>query len=377
VRICAVISDFDGPGSYRMLWPLDELKKHGHQVIMPRFNVRRGHNTLNPDTRAGTDDDFLVIETTIKSLSPHLDADVYVLQQPHEAVHVSLVRFWLSKGRTVVVDTDDDLLHMGELHPAYWLTHPANPAARNRHRGHYAEICKLASLITTSTPALAESMREVNDNVKVLPNFLYWPWWKDIVVPPAERVRIGWMGRAFWHTDAVEIMRAVVPSFLDKHPEVDFVAAGDMDLGHMLGLSPKRVISHPTVTFRERSNLLSSKLPALTASMDIGLVPLALNRFNEAKSHLKGMEYGAAAIPAVASPTGPYRAYISHGRDGFLAATPAEWHQALEALLDPATRADMGAKARRKAARQRIDKHWQKWADAYLAEVIPRRKKVA
>ena len=57
----------------------------------------------------------------------------------------------------------------------------------------------------------------------------------------------------------------------------------------------------------------------------------------------------ACGLPVVASPVGVSRQIVEHGVNGFLAATEAEWRDALTALLrDPALRQKMGQAGRRK-----------------------------
>jgi glycosyltransferase involved in cell wall biosynthesis len=182
------------------------------------------------------------------------------------------------------------------------------------------------------------------------------------------------MGRSFWRPEDVTVMRDVVTTVLERNPQVDFVAAGDPKIHDQLGVPEDRRVTLPPFNFRTRGDMKNSKIVETTASMDIGLVPLAPNRFNEGKSCLKGMEYAACGIPCVATPTGPYREWVDSD-NGLLAATPAEWVQSIEALLDRDTRVRMGGNARRKAKRHRYDKHWQKWADVYLGEVMQARQR--
>ena len=79
---------------------------------------------------------------------------------------------------------------------------------------------------------------------------------------------------------------------------------------------------------------------------DIGVVPLNLPLdFNEAKSALKGLEYAAAGIPFVASPSGEYKRLASMGI-GRIASTPDEWVTHLTELLDPEVRQAEATKAR-------------------------------
>src|SRR5262249_2125519 len=90
------------------------------------------------------------------------------------------------------------------------------------------------------------------------------------------------------------------------------------------------------------------ELPRALASLDINLAPLEKhNPFCNAKSELKYLEAAAVGVPTIASRWGAYATVIQSSETGFLAATPAEWYDALERLVtDQALRRTMGERAR-------------------------------
>ncbi len=89
-------------------------------------------------------------------------------------------------------------------------------------------------------------------------------------------------------------------------------------------------------------------------SLDVGLYPLTMDRWALGKCALKAVQYGAVAIPTLASPTGAIRAVVEHGRTGLLAWSPRQWSEHLAVLLrDPELRRHMGRKAR-----ERIERHF-------------------
>jgi hypothetical protein len=71
--------------------------------------------------------------------------------------------------------------------------------------------------------------------------------------------------------------------------------------------------------------------------IDIGIVPLNPNQFNEAKSNLKGLEYALSGIPFVASDTQEYRDLADMGV-GRIAKSNKDWLKHLKQLLDPEVR---------------------------------------
>jgi glycosyltransferase involved in cell wall biosynthesis len=80
---------------------------------------------------------------------------------------------------------------------------------------------------------------------------------------------------------------------------------------------------------------------------DIGLMPLPDTPWARGKCALKALLYMACGVPAVCSPVGVVSTIITSGRNGFLAASGAEWEAALERLLrGAALRREVAARGR-------------------------------
>jgi hypothetical protein len=73
-------------------------------------------------------------------------------------------------------------------------------------------------------------------------------------------------------------------------------------------------------------------------------------RRSQRRNQLSSHEAGLVATPTVASPTRPFVEAVEDGRTGLLAATPAQWVDALDRLVtDEALRRRLGEAARREA----------------------------
>lgn len=70
------------------------------------------------------------------------------------------------------------------------------------------------------------------------------------------------------------------------------------------------------------------------ARMDMMLVPLENNIFNECKSSVKFVECGAVGTAVLASATSEYQDAIVDGKNGYLASTTAEWSERLQSIAD-------------------------------------------
>jgi len=79
-------------------------------------------------------------------------------------------------------------------------------------------------------------------------------------------------------------------------------------------------------------------------SSDIGIAPV----FDKVKSPHKILNYMAYGIPVVCTPTDAHKRIVTHGETGFFASTEHEWEKYLYLLIDPETRARIGANARKR-----------------------------
>jgi glycosyltransferase involved in cell wall biosynthesis len=365
MRVCLLPTDTWGVGSYRCLLPGRELDRRGHEVFafldVERQQQLAGHGgnapfaNVLPDLEGGlVPDDF--------------DADVYVFQRRFEfGVPTTILRL-RKAGKAVVVETDDLYDDLPESSPAWKVLreHPQRVGVDAFNAG-----CMVADLVTVSTPALAEHYSRYNPRVRVLPNFLDWEQWSQVkpqcdVERPDGRIRVGWMGWIGWRDRDLDVLRKWLPDWLLKHPDAVFVSIGEKPGGaevqRYLGLPKRQCATVAGVPFPH--------LQRIVPTIDIGLVPLTLNAFNECKSWLKGLEYAACGIPCIATPTEQYRQLVEPGVNGLHATTPAEWEQALDLLVsDDDLRRTMGRAARAKAATLTIQEHAHLWEDAYAGLV--------
>jgi glycosyltransferase involved in cell wall biosynthesis len=66
--------------------------------------------------------------------------------------------------------------------------------------------------------------------------------------------------------------------------------------------------------------------------IDVLLVPLKKNTFNECKSDLKLVEAAFTGTAVIASNVSPYKEKIINGYNGILCSTPEEWKEAIESM---------------------------------------------
>lgn len=230
--------------------------------------------------------------------------------------------------RRLVVDVDD-AVHLGPPHRLpTWLrlvedvTQPARLVAR-------------ADRVVAGSEALAAALRPLNPRVSVLATAVD----TDRLVPAARRGNgvpvIGWIG-----SPSTAPYLGLLDTVLRR------LARTTRFLLRVVG-GPPPVL--PGVAVEARAWTAERELADLQA-FDIGIMPLPDTPWARGKCGLKAVQYMAVGIPVVCSPVGAAPEIVRHGREGFLAATPQEWEEALAALLaDPRLRAALGAAGRARA----------------------------
>lgn len=319
---------------------------------------RFGHRAFAPETKLESHVRGAFTYDIGKSMP---DADCYVLQQRPEKFWIQLIPQLRAMGKIIVCETDDWYKGIPPGH-AFWTNVSSKFKTRadveRRLLGPLHHIYSLADALTVSTPFLKRAYSYLNPNIHVVPNYLDWKMWEKLPKRNWDKVRIGWMGEAKMRPDDLRVLQGVIGPFLRRHPEVDFVAAGDPTVHDILDVPDGQRVSYERVLF--------DKLPTITATMDVGLVPLASHDFNEAKSYLKGLEYAACGIPCIASPSESYRDWVVEGGNGFLARQPRDWIRHLETLVsDGDLRRRLGRKARAKARANTIQKNAWRWDEVF------------
>jgi len=206
--------------------------------------------------------------------------------------------------------------------------------------------------------------------VYVLPNCLAigdWPEvdrlkrWQDTT-----RLNIGWGGSATHKMDLLQVT-GIPGQVCGKMEHVSvYLFGGYKDAERMLGQG------FPEGRVTDAGWVALTDLPLVVSNIDIGLAPLDGHTFNQSKSDLKALEYGACSTPTIATDSVTYRAFVRDGENGFLCKTVRDWLRAIEVLAtDHPKRLEMGARARKDAVARDIDNYVHLWEEA-IADVVAR-----
>lgn len=307
LKVHAIRADHDGCWFYRMHLPTEEAKKHGVEVTED--------DELDAVAWADNDDVVSRVERV------DVDADVIVFSRPLYRHLTLAIEQAQKQGIACVVDIDDDMHAISPNNAAYWAVHPKTSPHSNWE--HLARSAEIADWVTVSTPALAERYGK-HGRVSIIRNSLPESVF-DIEKQVPDRLRVGWTGTVNTHPNDLEAAGVHVGTAL-KNNDLEFSIIGDgYQVREKLGISEHTKFNEFGWT------LLEDYLPALSECIDIGIVPLEMSRFNQAKSYLKGLEMAGCGIPFIASPTDEYKFLHSLGA-GRTAKKGIDWQKHITAL---------------------------------------------
>jgi hypothetical protein len=352
VKVVIFPADEAGCGYHRLIWPAEELRRQGHDVAVAPAGDRQ--------MRVTTDLEGNVTHITM----PFEDVDVFVFQRITHRWLVGAVRYLRERGHAVVVDVDDDLDAIDPSNSAFHALHPRNegkpsfedPTKPYMHSWrNLAEVCRVASLVTVSSPALTR-VYGAHGRVRVLPNVLADHYFEDFTPAPRDRLVVGWPATLHTHPNDPHVIGPGLARVL-RELDVSFVTGGvpdDVGRAFMLGEDP------PSIGF-----VALQDWPRAVAELDVAVTPLANTRFNQAKSWLKPLECAAVGVPWIGSPRVEYRRLHELGC-GVLAEKPKDWHRQLRRLItDDAWRQDRADAGRAVAATLRLRDHAWRWLEAW------------
>lgn len=357
MRVRVHAADEGGCGWYRMRFPARACREAGLDV------------ELRDDVPGWIREQGDLVE--IAAIDPSYDADVAVFQRPLRRQIVETMGRLQARGVAVVVDMDDDFHALPVGHQARRDTSAsANPDA---NRLWLRRACARADLVTVSTPALAERYG-AHGRCVVLRNCVpqrYLDVGERAKPLDSERVTVGWTGSTATHVGDLDVTGGGAGQAVASTGAAFHVVGTGIGVRDGLDLAEE-----PTAT----GWVPFDRYAAEYARLDVAIVPLADNRFNHAKSWLKGIEAAALGVPFVASTVAEYRQLTFEGA-GYLAADAERWAGWVGDLVrKPSWRAEAAEHGRAVASRWTYEARWGDWATAWaeaLANAHQRRKKAA
>lgn len=344
-------ADETGCGSYRLIFPTNVLQQYGHDVVIgAKLDCLRERNELLGD---------FPVEVLV-------DADVVVFQRPLKRALVEIIPVLQRQGVAVVVEIDDDFHALPKGHPAISVFSPLrNP---DRNWWWLRKAAELADLVTCTTTALAARYAP-HGRFAVLPNCVP-GWYLEVEGKPNDRPTIGWTGTTVTHVGDLDVCGRAIAE-VQHDTGCHFRAIGSERTLQVLDVDGE------VCSWCALDDRTAGGYPATVASLDIGLVPLADNRFNDAKSALKMCEYAALGVVPVVSPSADNQR-MHHQGIGLVAESPVEWAVHVGRLVcDEPFRRDMAAAGREVMATWTYEYRAHLWMDAWEQAIANRRQGVA
>jgi len=229
------------------------------------------------------------------------------------------------RGRPIVFDMDD----------ALYLPPPGAVAAA-RYRRNFEATAKAADLVLIGSRELAGHLP--NERFELLPTPIDTERFAPERHAPATGPVAGWVGHS-GNLPYLEALADPLREIARRHEGFRLIVVADKE--------PR--IPGIEVEFRRWS---LEREVACFDGIGVGLMPLEDTPWARGKCAFKAIQYMAQGIPSVVSPVGANRDLVTHGENGFLAETAAEWVEALDALLAPGGLARrVGAEGRRTVLR--------------------------
>ncbi|WP_010639998.1 glycosyltransferase [Acidithiobacillus thiooxidans] len=323
-RILVHPADREGCGEYRIISPMRALQKAGRA---------QGWETMR-----------IFEPAEMERFSP----ESIVLQRQMEWPQIDALERHKKLLKTFRVFEIDDLitnLPVKSLHKAQIHKDIAK---------RFRKAAGLCNRLVVATEPLAKAYKGFADELRVQPNCIEDAIWGSL--QPRRRAeakpRVGWAG-GVGHTGDLEMIADVVRDLAD---EVDWV---------FFGLCPDALRPyvrefHTGVPLPQYPNKLAS------LDLDLALAPLENNSFNEAKSHLRILEYGILGYPVICSDIFPYQGDFPVTR---VANRYRDWVRAIREQI-----ADRQAlEAAGDCLREHVRAHWllEEHLDDWLAAWLP------
>ena len=265
-RVLAFRADNHAVGNYR--------------IKRPMLNLQRAGRVQGFDTVAWSS----LVEIA------RIEPDTLIFQRPIDPYRHAQIKLFATHNDAFRIFEIDDLLTDLPHHNPARKGMPEDFASRMR------DSLGLCDRLVASTAPIAEAYGGwVDGDVVVAPNYIERDVWGKLSPQRAERSkpRVGWSG-GLTHMADLELLAPVFRALAD---EVEFV---------MLGICPDLLRpyvkeTHVGVPIELYPQFLCD------LDLDLALAPLEIHPFNEAKSHLKLLEYGALGYPVVCTDILPYQ----------------------------------------------------------------------
>ncbi len=285
-RILFITQDVNEAATrYRALHYFDRLRQAGYEPELASVTRRRWS--------------WLKLRGQIR------DASITVLVRPLPIWPVPML---LRHDARKLIYTVDDAIYVWED----GSTHP-------RRQRRFASITRRCDTIWAGNDELAAQARQFNANVIVVPTAVEVDQYAAVKISkPTDSFDLVWIGSSATRK-YLEMILPTLESAASELPQLRLKIIADFDL--------------PTGKLRTKAVRWSEATEAMElASSHVGIAPLPDQAWTRGKCGLKVIQCMAAGLPMIASPVSVQNVMVRSGENGYLAATPQQWIDAIKAL---------------------------------------------
>lgn len=323
MKVLFLANNVAGVVFWRMKQFSDTMKKKGEDTFLYGYNPKESSQIAEWERAFEKDVRYRdAIYTLLQK------ADITVMQYGHMHFIPPLVNMFQSEfKKRILCEIDDEIIDTPSYNPAFkggWT--PGNEYEKN-----VIDHMRYSNGVITSTDFLRDYYKQFNKAIFTMPNCIDFEKWKPIK-KKSKKVRVGWIGGGNHEEDLRDLVD-VIPEVLKRCKNVEFYFVHGVP-SYLKGI---KGVKH-NLTW-----VSIDEYPAHVASMgfDIGLAPLAFNKFNMAKSNLRWLEYSSLGIPTVATDIEPYAKSIEQGKTGYVCTTKEDWISSICELVDDEKKRDM------------------------------------
>jgi len=207
----------------------------------------------------------------------------------------------------------DDAVYLKTKKWKNWRDYLRNPSL-------VKEICRISDFVIVGNKNLASYVLQYNDKVEIIPTVYKID--KICQSKSNEILIIGWIGS--WNT-LLNLELIMEPlKILSKKCRFKLRLIGASNIKQIL--IPNVDIEYFEWNIKKEFDLLNN--------IDIGIMPLLNDEWEQGKCGFKLIQYLTLGKPVVASPVGENKYIVKHGINGFLAKDNNDWVNYLKVLLD-------------------------------------------
>lgn len=345
-RVAFIPASTDGVNYYRhAAWAFEMRKYKNVTVDLAWFRYETNPGALHTwqedidDMTPSWDKPGLTVGQYVRAAIDHFceEADIVVWHPMYYQESLELFLEMQHKHqKPFIIEMDDNYVDVPTWNEAFHGFRNGSPFRRIA-----LDSMRNADALMVTTPHLAETYANVNDNIYLIENSLDFKGdrkfvgWDKVSVRKHDGIRLGWIGgRA--HFDDLIMVAPVLRKVLEKYQDVTLVLVNSALKPSCEALKiPYPFEGLKNVHYADRSVAINRYAPfAASFGFDIGLAPLVDCNFNRSKSNLRWLEYSALGIPTIASEVSHFKQTVRPGEDGILCKDLQEWEDALELLIE-------------------------------------------